>query len=137
MKVSKACDIVLSGRKYPVSHLVEEIVETFEALAKRDFSEASLEFQQVLWGIQILLYQLFKIDFKIRFCSQVIVQGIKRRKVWKKIFAIFDIEFTNDYLTGGSNFKRFRKVQSALKSAGIMISEKQAIQIVELFYDET
>ena len=136
MNVSEACEIVMSGRRYPVTHWLGEIVEVLEALLKRDSKEARMEFQQVLWGIQILIHQRTGLDFKIRFCDDVILEEIARRKTWKKIFNKFDIEFKNDYLTSGSNFRRFRKIQDALKKAGVTVSDKQAIQLVELFYNE-
>ena len=136
MNVSEACEIVMSGRRYPIKHWFSEIEETVEALIKRDFTELKMEFQQVLWGAQVLVYQLIKVDFKICFCDDVILEGIARRKTWKKIFALHNIEFSNDYLTGGSNFRRFRKIQAALEKAGVVVSDKQSIQLVELFYNE-
>lgn len=128
--------MVMSGRKYPVTHWLGEIKETLEALVKLDLKEAKAEFQQVLWGIQVLVHQATGLDFKIRFCDATVKEGVSRRKVWVKIFEFYDLRFHNDYLTGGSNFRRYKKIQSALSKAGVIVDDKQAIQLVEIFYNE-
>jgi len=137
MKASEACEQIMSNRRYPIMHWLGEIVETIEAALIKNRAAFDLEFEQVLWGLQIHIYQLFKVDFELRFCNSVIEEDLFRRKVWKKIFSSFGVQFSNDYLLNGANYKRPNKIRKALALAGVDITEKQSVAVCEKYYEIT
>jgi hypothetical protein len=137
MTAAEACRVTMGNRRYPLDHWFGEIVETVQALCAGNYSEFKLEFEQVLWGLQIHIYQLVRIDFRLRFCEAVIAEGLFRRRVWQKIFESFGVPFNNNYLLSGSNYKKANKIQKALALAGVYITEKEASAICEKYYEIT
>lgn len=109
--------------------IVREAIELIEAAFKWDEAEMRLEFQQVLYALQMQIYQITRIDFQLRGCSSAVEGFYVRRKVWFEIFEEFQVPFKNEYLENGSNYKRAYKIKKALELAGVVIDTKKAVQL--------
>jgi len=130
LKASAVHKDILGGRKYStsyyISHGIREFWEWLQALMNLQLQEASLEFQQVLFGIEMWLYQATGKDFELWGCADAVHEFYERRHTWLEIFQLFDLEFKSEYLDGGSNFRRPAKIKAALQAAGLSINDIHA-----------
>lgn len=117
---------ILGGKRHSVGYYVKhgfnESVEVLEALSRLQFKEAYTEFQQVMFGCEMWLYQLTSKDFYLVGCNDAVQEFYARRKIWLEIFALYNLEFKSEYLDNGSNFRRPHKIKEALKRAGLHIN---------------
>ena len=127
-KASEVYRDILGGKAQRWTAILSELYEFFDAAVRLNLKEMHLEGQQVLYAIQMQYYQMSDSDFYLQFCSEVVEGFYKRREVWLEIFAEYNVEFKNEYLEHGSNYKRVHKVKKALSLAGVEISTKQAIR---------
>ena len=129
-KASVVHNDILGGKQYPVKYYVKhsftELWEVIEALAKLNLKEAKLEAQQVIFGLEMWLYQTTKKDFDMFFCNGAIEEFYYRRTVWLELFGLFDLEFRSEYLDNGSNFRRPHKIRQAFFAAGMYLHELHA-----------
>jgi len=126
-KASEVYRDILGGKAQRWTSIFSELYEFIEAAAKLDFNEMRLEGQQVLYAIQMQLYQAGNIDFYLQGCGEVVEGFYNRREVWLDIFKEYSVTFKNEYLEHGSNYKRIHKIKKALELAGVNITTKQAI----------
>jgi hypothetical protein len=126
-KASEVYRDILGGKAQKWASIFSEINELIEATLKWDTREMLLEGQQVLYALQMQLYQITGIDFYLQRCGEVVEGFYLRRDVWLEIFAEYGAEFKNEYLEHGSNYKRIHKIKKALELAGVKITTKQAI----------
>lgn len=132
---------IFGGRKYSasyyISHWFRECWECLQALVKLQPQEAFLEFQQVLFGLEIWLYQATGKDFELWGCMDVVHEFYARRCIWLEIFQLFDLEFKSEYLDGGSNFRRPAKIKAALGAAGLHINDIHARSLCRKYTMQT
>jgi len=107
---------------YHIRHGFNETLEVFEALSRLQCREARLELQQVMFGVQMFVYQLIGKDFYLLGCDDAVQEFYNRRKIWLEIFGLYALEFKSEYLDNGSNFRRPHKIKEALRRAGLEIN---------------
>lgn len=134
-KASVVYDEILGRQDQKVSSIFSEFVEILEALVKLDTAEARLEAQQFFYALQMQLYQATGIDFYLVGCGDAVEGFYKRRDVWLKIFAEYNVVFKNQYLRFGSNYKRAYKIKKALELAGVYIDTKEAVLLCERYFE--
>jgi hypothetical protein len=121
---------LLHNKKYSIRYYLcsalKETCEAVWALFKLDFKELRLELEQLVFGVQMMYHQYFEKDFKLVFCSGAVEEYYDRRVIWLSIFDLFDKEFKVEYMEGGTNFRKPRKIKQALALAGVEISDLQA-----------
>lgn len=128
-KASSVFVEILGRRPQKCSSIFVEIAEVFGALFKWDIPELKLEYEQVLYAIQMQVYQWSNIDFYLVGCDNAVEGFYKRRDVWLNIFNRYNVEFKNEYLEEGSNYKRAHKIKRALELAGVHIGAREASEI--------
>lgn len=128
-RTSEVHNEILGGKDQQWLSIVREAAELAEAVFKWDETEMRLEFQQVLYALQMQAYQITGIDFQLRGCGSAVEGFYTRREVWFEIFEEFQIPFKNEYLENGSNYKRAYKIKKALELAGVVIDTKKAVQL--------
>ena len=128
-KASSVFVEILGGRPQKWTSIFIELAEVFEALFKWDILELKLEYEQVLYAIQMQLHQWLGVDFYLRGCSNAVEGFYRRRDVWLNIFNRYNVEFKNEYLQEGSNYKRAHKIKKALELAGVKIGAREASEI--------
>lgn len=128
-RTSEVHNEILGGKDQQWLSIVREAIELMEAVIKWDEAEMCLEFQQVLYALQMQAYQITGIDFQLRGCSSAVEGFYTRRRVWFEIFNEFQVPFKSEYLENGSNYKRAHKIKKALELAGVAIDTKQAVQL--------
>jgi hypothetical protein len=126
-KASEVYRDILGGKAQKWASIFSEIWEFIEAVSKLDAEEMRLEGQQVLYALQMQLYQIIEIDFYLQSCEDAVEGFYARRAVWLEIFDEYKTPFKNEYLEYGSNYKRIHKIKKALELAGVHITTKQAI----------
>lgn len=121
---------LLHNKKYSLRYYLcsafKETCEALWALAKLDFRELRLELEQLAFGAQMMYHQYSGKDFKLVFCNGAVKEYYDRRVIWLSVFDLFDKEFKVDYMDGGTNFRKPRKIKQALALAGVEISDLQA-----------
>jgi hypothetical protein len=127
---------ILGGKSQKWTSIFSELRELLEALIKLDLKEARLEGQQVLYALQMQLYQITDIDFYLQHCTEVVEGFYFRRDVWLEIFKEYNTPFKNEYLENGSNYKRIHKIKKALELAGVKVSTKEAITTYLKYLDK-
>ena len=85
-RASRIYTELLGNDRQSFKCIVTEVFEVFEALGDGSFKEASKEFRQVLFELEMYVYHYTKIDFDLKFCRDVIDGFYARRKVWLKMF---------------------------------------------------
>jgi hypothetical protein len=135
-KASEVYRDILGGKAQKWTSILSEIGEFIEALAELNTKEMRLEGQQVLYALQMQLYQLINIDFYLQYCEEVVEGFYIRRDVWLEIFKEYNTPFKNEYLEYGSNYKRIHKIKKALELAGVAITTKQAINTYLKYLDK-
>jgi hypothetical protein len=130
-KTSAVSEELLGGRKYPFSYTVSECLELVEAIVSLNKEDTLEEVQDVLYAIQMYVYQCTGFDFTLRFCKGSLDKFRARRHVWVKILAAGDIDFHCDYLKNGSNYLKVSKIILAFKEAGKSISEDEVYSIMK------
>jgi hypothetical protein len=128
-RTSEVYNEILGGKDQQWLSIAREVIELVEATFRWDKAEMLLEFQQVLYALQMQAYQLTGIDFQLWGCSSAVEGFYTRRKVWFEIFEEFQVPFKNEYLENGSNYKRAYKIKKALELAGVNIDTKKAVQL--------
>lgn len=128
-KASEVFNEILGRKKQSWWDIFKEILEFLDALTDLNWDEAELELEQVLYAFQMQFYQITKIDFYLKGCEKAVEGFYARRNVWLEIFDEFKIEFKNEYLEHGSNYRRAYKIKKALELAGVEIDAKKASEL--------
>jgi hypothetical protein len=124
-------EILTPEQRYPLSYLTgeaDELVTAFKNLDKENIKE---ELQDVAYAAQMIPYQRLGINGPVFFADGSIQKFRDRRNVWRNIFKRHNTEFDNKYMTGGSNYKKPKKIVNALAAAGVNISEDDAIAALD------
>lgn len=108
---------VFNDRPAGWSAVSREAAEILEELAAGNFRAALVEVRQVWFFLQLFVHQRTGIDFPCLLVGPVVRDFLARLSVWEDIFHREGLEFNVDYLVGGSNYNRPRKVGAALALA--------------------
>lgn len=131
MTASKAAALILpQGHQYPVSYTLGELKELLVELVRLNAAGIREEFQDVAYGLQLLIHQRLGIDFELRLCEAVVQKFISRLQIWERIFSAESIPFDRAFLKGGSNWEKPYKVQAALALAGVTVTPERAAFLV-------
>lgn len=117
---------LLNGRKYPLSYLTGELGELGESVKNMDWTNFKEELGDSAYAAQMILAQKLGLNLPLIGASAPIDKFYARRKGWEEVFKERGIPFSNDYLAGGSNLKKPKKIQAALGLAGHAISKEDA-----------
>lgn len=130
---SEARRELLNGRRYPFSYLTGEAKELVDAIKNRDKENIKEEIGDVLYAMQMLAHQSTGLDAPFLPPAQKTTRKFhKRRSVWKDILARKGLEFSNDYLEGGSNYRKPEKIRKAIQAAGSDITDEELEDLEEL-----
>lgn len=91
--------------------------ELKELVLADSFANFKEEIADVLYMSYCILYQRTGIDLKMRGARPSTRKFIKRTVKWKEIFSMWQMDFSKDYLVGGSNYLKPAKVASAYELA--------------------
>lgn len=117
---------LLNGRKYPLSYLTGELGELGESIKKMDWPNFKEELGDSAYAAQMILAQKLGLNLPLIGASAPVDKFYARRKGWEDIFKERNVPFSNDYLAGGSNLKKPKKIQAALGLAGHAITKDEA-----------
>lgn len=117
---------LLNGRKYPLSYLTGELGELGESIKKMDWPNFKEELGDSAYAAQMILAQKLGLNLPLIGASAPVDKFYARRKGWEDIFKDRGVPFSNDYLAGGSNLKKPKKIQAALGLAGHAITKDEA-----------
>ena len=117
---------LLNGRKYPLSYLTGELGELGESIKKMDWPNFKEELGDSAYAAQMILAQKLGLNLPLIGASAPVDKFYARRKGWEDIFKDRGVTFSNDYLAGGSNLKKPKKIQAALGLAGHAITKDEA-----------
>jgi len=117
MRWSKFVDTYSSGKPYRFRHFLGEVLELIEAIQSMCWDDIVEEFGDSIMTFQLWLGWNIPFDFEMILPLYVYRKFNMRMEVWRKIFAIEDLEFHNRYLVSGSNYNRKHKLESALRMA--------------------
>ena len=117
---------LLNGRKYPLSYLTGELGELGESVKNMDWPNFKEELGDSAYAAQMILAQKLGLNLPLIGASAPIDKFYARRKGWEEVFKERGVPFSNDYLAGGSNLKKPKKIQAALGLAGHPISQDDA-----------
>jgi len=117
---------LLNGRKYPLSYLTGELGELGESVKNMDWPNFKEELGDSAYAAQMILAQKLGLNLPLIGASAPIDKFYARRKGWEEVFKERGVPFSNDYLAGGSNLKKPKKIQAALGLAGHDISKEDA-----------
>ena len=117
---------LLNGRHYPMSYLTGELGELGESVKNMDWTNFKEELGDSAYAAQMILAQKSGLNLPLIGASGPVDKFYARRKGWQDIFKERGVPFSNDYLAGGSNLKKPKKIQAALGLAGHPISQDDA-----------
>jgi hypothetical protein len=117
---------LLNGRKYPLSYLTGELGELGESVKNMDWPNFKEELGDSAYAAQMILAQKLGLNLPLIGASAPVDKFYARRKGWEDIFKDRGVTFSNDYLAGGSNLKKPKKIQAALGLAGHSITKDEA-----------
>jgi len=117
---------LLNGRKYPLSYLTGELGELGESVKNMDWPNFKEELGDSAYAAQMILAQKLGLNLPLIGASAPVDKFYARRKGWEDIFKDRGVTFSNDYLAGGSNLKKPKKIQAALGLAGHAITKDEA-----------
>jgi hypothetical protein len=117
---------LLNGRKYPLSYLTGELGELVESVKNMDWPNFKEELGDSAYAAQMILAQKLGLNLPLIGASAPVDKFYARRKGWEDIFKERGVPFSNDYLAGGSNLKKPKKIQAALGLAGHAITKDEA-----------
>jgi len=117
---------LLNGRKYPLSYLTGELGELGESIKNMDWPNFKEELGDSAYAAQMILAQKLGLNLPLIGASAPVDKFYARRKGWEDIFKERGVPFSNDYLAGGSNLKKPKKIQAALGLAGHAITKDEA-----------
>ena len=117
---------LLNGRKYPLSYLTGELGELGESVKNMDWTNFKEELGDSAYAAQMILAQKLGLNLPLIGASAPVDKFYARRKGWEEVFKERGVPFSNDYLAGGSNLKKPKKIQAALGLAGHAISKEDA-----------
>lgn len=117
---------ILNGRHYPVSYLTGELDELKESIKNRDWNNFKEELGDSTYAAETILAQRLGLNLPLIGASSTIEKFYARKKKWEEVFDERGVPFNNDYLSGGSNLKKPKKIQAALGLAGHTITKDEA-----------
>lgn len=117
---------ITGGREYDPKYVRGEIDEFLEAYGAADHPGVEEELQDVLYGTQMLAYQATKKDRPIYGADDKIKEFYRRNAYLKQLFQNKGLEFSPNYLVGGSNVKKPEKIQAAFNLAGHQLDPVEA-----------
>ena len=117
---------ILNGRHYPVSYLTGELDELKESIKNRDWNNFKEEVGDSTYAAEMILAQRLGLNLPLIGASNPVEKFYARKKKWEEVFDERGVPFNNDYLSGGSNLKKPKKIQAALGLAGHAITKDEA-----------
>lgn len=117
---------LLNGRHYPVSYLTGELDELKESIKNRDWNNFKEEVGDSTYAAEMILAQRLGLNLPLIGASSPVEKFYARKKKWEEVFDERGVPFNNDYLSGGSNLKKPKKIQAALGLAGHAITKDEA-----------
>ena len=117
---------LLNGRHYPVSYLTGELDELKESIKNRDWNNFKEEVGDSTYAAETILAQRLGLNLPLIGASSTVEKFYARKKKWEEVFDERGVPFNNDYLSGGSNLKKPKKIQAALGLAGHTITKDEA-----------
>ena len=117
---------ILNGRHYPISYLTGELDELKESIKNRDWNNFKEELGDSTYAAEMILAQRLGLNLPLIGASSPIEKFYARKKKWEEVFDERGVPFNNDYLSGGSNLKKPKKIQAALGLAGHAITKDEA-----------
>lgn len=120
---------IIGDRQYQASYLWGELAELAEAVVKLDRAGIVEEFMDSAYAAQMLIHRATGWNFQMRLCRPVIGKFLRRIEVWRSVFEKEGVPFSVDYLSGGSNYRKVRKVVAAFAAAGHQITEERAAEL--------
>lgn len=127
---------IMGDKKYPMSSFTSEVEELGDAIRNMDRDNLHEELHDVAWTGQAMLHQNTGLNFPLVAGHPSLEKYRERDRVWHDIMDRFGIEHHSDYLSGGSNFRKPRKIVAALGLAGKDITEQEALDVLTaLGYD--
>lgn len=106
------------SRGYGPEYVRGEMDEFLSAYNKGDIPGIEEELQDVFFGTQMLTHQRTQKDFPLYGADDKIKEFYRRKNYLQKLFDERGVDFSTDYLTGGSNVKKPHKIQGAFELAG-------------------
>jgi len=123
-------DILTPGHKYPTSYATGEMKELYDAFRKKDLPNIKEETADVLYALQMIAAQRSGLNLPLLGAGPSVDKFKARKQVWHDIFKSQNGKFDNAYLSGGSNYKKPKKIVNALAQAGINIDEATAANLI-------
>jgi len=117
---------LLNGRHYPFSYLTGELSELGESIKNRNWDNFKEEVGDSTYAAETILAQRLGLNLPLIGASNTVDKFYARKKKWEELFDERGVPFNNDYLSGGSNLKKPKKIQAALGLAGHSITKDEA-----------
>lgn len=114
---------IVGDRHYNFNYLTDESKELLEALWNRDLPNIREEIGDVAYAAQMLTNKYTGLNFPMVGGREATDKFLKRIDVLKPLVESYGVEFSPDFLSGGSNYKKPEKVKAILGKAGIDVTD--------------
>lgn len=127
---------LMNGRKYGPGSLISETGELVDEIKDWNVPGMKDELGDVLYNAQMLPYQYLPFNMPVFGADATVDKYMGRRQAWQEMFKREGLEFSTDYLSGGSNFAKPEKIQQAFRLAGKDLPIERAVLYSKEFSPE-